>query len=279
MATLFGLRLHAYCLMTNHYHLIIETPEANLSKAVQWLNVSYAIYYNRRHQYAGHLFQGRFKAILVEVDTYLEALSRYIHLNPVRVGLLRRPWKYAWSSCRYFVTTAKAPSFLDTQRVLMGFGRYAKTQRKRYQQYLLDSDLVNPSHDVVGGLLLGSETFAEWAKSTFLSTRQSNRQIPVLDRLKPRPTLETIVRQVAKHYQVKESQLLRRGAKGNLARDVAIYLTREMSGCNGQELGRHFGQVSGAAITARCKHIRTALATDRKLRRDIQKIKAAMTNS
>ncbi len=81
------------------------------------------------------------------------------------------------------------------------------------------------------------------------------------------------------HYQVKGSQLLRRGAQGNLARDVAIYFTREMSGCNGQTLGRHFGQVSGAAITARCKHIDAALATDRKLRCDIQKIKAAMANS
>ncbi len=76
MAKQYGIRIHKYCLMTNHYHLIIETPEANLSRAIQWLNVSYASYYNRRHHYAGHLFQGRFKAIVVEADEYLESLSR-----------------------------------------------------------------------------------------------------------------------------------------------------------------------------------------------------------
>ena len=86
MATLFGVRLHGFCLMTNHYHLVIETPEANLSRAIQWLNVSHAVYYNRRHGMTGHLFQGRFKAILIEADAYLETLSRYIHLNPVRVA-------------------------------------------------------------------------------------------------------------------------------------------------------------------------------------------------
>lgn len=85
MATLFSVRLHAYCLLTN-YHLVLETPDANLSQAVQWLNVSYAVYYNRRHQYAGHLFQGRYKAILVEADTYLEALSRYVRVRPVHMN-------------------------------------------------------------------------------------------------------------------------------------------------------------------------------------------------
>ena len=128
MANLFGVRIHTYCLMTNHYHLVLETPEANLSRAMQWFNVSYAVYYNRRHHYAGHLFQGRFKAILIEADTYMESLSRYIHLNPVRVGVVQQAWTYRWSSCRYFVAAAKPPNWLDIQRVLTGFGRYAKTQ-------------------------------------------------------------------------------------------------------------------------------------------------------
>ena len=75
----FGIKVHTYCLMTNHYHFLIETPEANLSRAVQWLNVSYAAYFNRRRQRCGHLFQGRFKSILVDADTYLKHLSRYIH--------------------------------------------------------------------------------------------------------------------------------------------------------------------------------------------------------
>ena len=279
MANLFGVRLHTYCLMVNHYHLILETPEANLSRAMQWFNVSYAVYYNRRHHYAGHLFQGRFKAILIEADTYLESLSRYIHLNPVRVGVVQQAWKYRWSSCRYFVTAAKPPNWLDIQRVLTGFGRYAKTQRKRYREYLLDSDPGIPSQDVVGGLLLGSEAFMEWAKDTFLSARKKDRQLPVLDRLRPRPALEDIVGQVAKHWQVRKQHILKRGAKRNLPRDVAIYLAREMSGCSGQELGEYFGGITGAGISVRCKHIEKVLATDRNLRRDIKNVKATFTNS
>ena len=278
MSTLFRVRLHAYCLMTNHYHLILETSEANLSRAIQWLNVSYAVYYNQRHEYAGHVFQGRFKAILVEADSYLEPLSRYIHLNPVRVELVKQPWKYAWSSCRYFVTTETPPDWLDAQRVLMGFGRYGKTQRKRYRAYLLNSDPENPSLNAVGGLLLGSEAFSEWAKSTFLSPREEDRAMPVLEDLKTRPTVETIVKQVAKHYQVKSVDIRRRGRKGNLSRDVAIFLSRELSGHSGQDLGREFGKISGAAICVRCKHIVETLAANRKLKREIREIKAGILN-
>jgi len=80
----FELKIHTYCLMTNHYHLIVETPQPNLSQAIKWINVSYAAYFNRKRQRSGHLFQGRFKAIVVDADAYLKHLSRYIHLNPIR---------------------------------------------------------------------------------------------------------------------------------------------------------------------------------------------------
>src|SRR5437667_6359764 len=82
----FRLRLHAYVLMPNHYHLLLQTRELNLSRAMQWLNVSYSVWFNRRHDWAGHLFQGRFKAIIVEPESWGLELSRYLHLNPVRSG-------------------------------------------------------------------------------------------------------------------------------------------------------------------------------------------------
>ena len=272
MANLFGVTVHGYCLMTNHYHLILETSEANLSRAVQWLNVSYAVFYNRRHQVAGHLFQGRFKAILVEANTYLEALSRYIHLNPVRVGRVRLPWRYAWSSCRYFVTTATPPDWLKIHRVLSGFGRRSKTQRQRYRQYVSEADPDNPSVDVVGGLLLGSEAFGAWARNTFLRTRQKNPQVSGLEKLRPKPQAETIIRCVAKHFHVKESQIIRRGAKKNLPRDIAIYLARELSGNSARDLGQCFGEVSGAAISARRKYSEQVITKNRKLRTEVDEI-------
>ena len=138
----YATRIHTYCLMPNHYHLIVETPQANLSRVMQWLHVTYATYYNRRHQYAGRLFQGRYRAIVIEADAYLESLSRYIHLNPVRAKMAAHPWDYAWSSCQFFVRSLKAPEWMDVDRILSGFGRtvQVKTYSPLYDKYLLQPD-------------------------------------------------------------------------------------------------------------------------------------------
>ncbi|UCF90286.1 MAG: transposase, partial [Desulfobacterales bacterium] len=110
----FSIVIHTYCLMNNDFHLLVETSEANLSLAMQWVNISYATYFNRKHGRHGHLFQGRFKAILIDADAYLEHLSRYIHLNPVRAEMVSSPADYTWSSYLAFIGTQKAPRFLET---------------------------------------------------------------------------------------------------------------------------------------------------------------------
>jgi putative transposase len=273
MAELFRVSVHSYCLMTNHYHLILETPEGNLSRAVQWLNVSYATYYNRRRECAGHLFQGRFKAILVDAGTYLDALSRYIHLNPVRAGLARRPQDYEWSSCRYFVRSEKAPAWLEVNRILGGFAGARNLTRRRYAAYLADLDVPNPLENVVAGALLGAEPFIRWIKDTFLSARQRDREIPDLTRLKTSVLVEDVVRKVAEHLGVKAEQVLTSRRKRNRARDLAIYLSRELTGRSCQELGREFGGVSGAAITMRHTHVVHQMQKDRRLTRDALQIR------
>ncbi len=109
--------------MQNHFHLLAETPEANLSRAMGQLNSCYTQDFNRRHRRSGHLFQGRYKAILVEKDSYLLELSRYIHLNPVRVGAVSRAWEYSWSSAAVYVGKAAVAEFLTVGDVLAHFGR------------------------------------------------------------------------------------------------------------------------------------------------------------
>ena len=279
MAKQFYVLVHSYCLMTNHYHLILETPEGNLSRAVQWLNVSYATYYNRRHNYAGHLFQGRFKAVLVDAGEYLEVLSRYIHLNPVRAGIESYAWDYAWSSCRYFVGPRKAPDWLEVNRILEGFSRSRRVARQRYAAYLSEENQANPFDDVVGGSLLGSRHFSEWVRGTFLSERKTDREIPQLKELKPRPEVEMIVEEVAKHFNVAPEHILVSGRKRNIGRDVAIYLSRELSSMSGRHLGRYFGGVSGANITMRFNGIAHSLKKDRKLIKDIKYLRNKITNS
>ena len=110
----FSMIIHTYCLMSNHFHLLVETAEQNLSMAMQWINVSYATYFNRKRGRHGHLSQGRFKAILIDADQYLKHLSRYIHLNPVRAKMVPMPSKYQWSSYAAFIGKLKAPPFLET---------------------------------------------------------------------------------------------------------------------------------------------------------------------
>ena len=279
MTRQFAVLVHSYCLMTNHYHLILETPEGNLSRAMQWMNVSYATYYNRRHNYAGHLFQGRFKAILMDAGEYLEALSRYIHLNPVRAGIESYAWDYAWSSCRYFVGSRNAPDWLEVNRILGSFGRSRRLARRRYTAYLSEESQVNPFDDVVGSSLLGSGHFIEWVRSTFLSERKTDREIPQLKELKPHPEVEMIVEEVAKHFSVTPEHILVSGLKRNTGRDVAIYLSRELSCISGRHLGRYFGGVSGANITMRFNSIEHSLKKDRRLAGDIMLLRNKITNS
>ncbi|MCJ7778062.1 MAG: transposase [Sedimentisphaerales bacterium] len=279
MARQFSVLVHSYCLMTNHYHLILETPEGNLSRALQWLNVSYATYYNRRHHYVGHLFQGRFKAVLVDAGEYLEALSRYIHLNPVRAGIESYAWDYTWSSCRYFVGSQNVPGWLEVNRILAGFSRSRREAKQLYAAYLSEADPANPLDDVVGSSLLGPKHFIEWVKSTFLSERKTDREIPQLKELKPRPDVETIVEEVAKHFKVTPEHILISGCKHNIGRDVAIYLSREFSRLSCQQLGRYFGGISGANITMRFNSIAHSIKKDRKLTKDITYLRNKIINS
>lgn len=127
---------HAYCLMSNHYHLVVETPDGNLSKGMRQLNGMYTQASNRRHKQVGHLFQGRFKGILVDKDSYLLELSRYVVLNPVRAGMVKAPQEYEWSSYRAMVGEAPGPRWLTTDGLLSQFGKRRSEARRRYSRFV-----------------------------------------------------------------------------------------------------------------------------------------------
>ena len=193
LAERFGLRVHAYVLMDNHFHLLVETPEANLSRAMQWLNVSYSLWFNRRHDRAGHLFQGRFKAVVVEDDAGWQEVARYAHLNPVRIaglaldkrrrraasrlGLaqgpsieevaerLRRLREYPWSSYRAYAGYAAGVGWLWREPLdrLCG-GRTEAERRAALREYteqaVRQGGIERPWDRLVAGLVLGTEAFA-----------------------------------------------------------------------------------------------------------------------
>ena len=158
----FNWRCHAYCQMTNHYHILVETPDANLSKGMRQLNGVFTQQINRRHALVGHLFQGRFKAIIVERDAYLLELARYVVLNPVRAGMVEEASVWQWSSDRAMMGLAPAPDWLETDWVLGQFGSDRRRARVAYAAFVAEG-LAQPN--VWDGLrhqvFLGSEQFVE----------------------------------------------------------------------------------------------------------------------
>jgi REP element-mobilizing transposase RayT len=184
----YGWICHAYCLMANHYHLLVETPKANLSIGMRQLNGIYTQSFNRRHRRVGHLFQGRFKAILVEKESYLLELCRYIVLNPVRVkgGAEMGAWK--WSSYRATAGLAAVPEFLSVDWLLEQFGKNRPAAQKRYREFVRDGLENRPWEELKGQIYLGSEEFIEQHSAVDTEIREIPRaQLKAL-----KPTLEWI---------------------------------------------------------------------------------------
>jgi REP element-mobilizing transposase RayT len=128
--------IHVYCIMDNHYHLLLETPSGNLSKIMAYINGAYTTYFNTKRQRCGHLFQGRFKAILVEAVEYAKELSRYIHLNPARAKMTELPEDYKWSSYSFYIGKDKSPEWLTVDFIFIYFGKKISDAQSRYMDFV-----------------------------------------------------------------------------------------------------------------------------------------------
>jgi REP element-mobilizing transposase RayT len=218
----FNWRIHAYCLMNNHYHLLVETPDGNLSQGMRQLNGVYTQRFNRAHNRVGHVFQGRFKGILVEKGAYLLELSRYIVLNPVRAGMVKTPDEWAWSSYRAMVGLEAAPNWLKTRTVLAGFG--ASKKRKAIQRYgaFVAEGVGKPSpwEQLKNQVYLGSDRFIEKMHKK-IPKGQDLREVPQARRRKAAESLET--------YE-----------NGHASRNAAIRAAYASGGYTQKEIGDYF---------------------------------------
>ena len=169
---------HAYCLMTNHYHLLVETNQPTLSKGMKYINGLYTQHFNRRHQRVGHVFQGRFKGILVERDAYLLELARYIVLNPVRAQMVRSAKDWRWSSYRATAGMKEAHSCLETGWVLSRFGKQKNRAKKGYRKFVKEGrHQQSPWESLRNQIYLGSDQFIEDMQCK-LDPDQSLQDIP-----------------------------------------------------------------------------------------------------
>lgn len=183
---------HAYCLMDNHYHLLIETPEGNLSNGMRQLNGVYTQKYNWLHQKTGHVFQGRYKAILVEKDSYLLELCRYVVLNPVRAGMTEKPEQWLWSSYRFTAGMKNPPDYLTTDWILGLFNHKKPEAQKLYRKFVRTGlGLKSPWEELQGQILLGEEAFVD-SHRDLLYDQQPVKEIPRTQRYLNRPKLTTL---------------------------------------------------------------------------------------
>lgn len=183
---------HAYCLMDNHYHLVIETPDGNLSKGMRNLNGIYTQRFNKKYRRVGHLFQGRYKAILVDKDSYLLEVCRYVVLNPVRAKLVTRPEHWKWSSYRATAGRIKVHPSLTTDWLLGQFGEDLRDARREYRGFVragIGQETIWSS--IRGQSLLGGDDFVDRLKE-YLSDRKIPQEIPRRQRYLGRPVLNRI---------------------------------------------------------------------------------------
>jgi REP element-mobilizing transposase RayT len=260
----YGALIHVYCLMGNHYHLLLETPSGNLSKIMQHINGAYTSYFNTKRKRSGHLFQGRYKAILVDVDEYAKELSRYMHLNPVRAGIVRMPEEYEWSSYRYYAIHREAPSWLQRDFILSYFSTKRTTAMKRYHDFvlaLIDQKYESPLNDLSHSVILGRSVFVEEIRERFLVAKRQDRELPALKGVPSRPELGHI-------EQVVDSGLQ---SDKKLARQVKLYLCHRYSGKKLREIGNRFG-VSDSGVTQASRRILKRQEKDKNLKKMIAKM-------
>jgi putative transposase len=254
----FGFRLLAYCLMGNHVHLAIRRGPVALSRVMAGLQSSYTQWFNRRHRRSGHLFQGRYKAFLVQEDVYLLGLVRYIHENPVKAKLVDRPQDHAWSSDRFY-RRGRGPEWLDAQEVLQILGRRRAEAVKAYAVLMARGDVPEyEKAESVGQLIKGDEGFA------LVQLEQNRTFEPKLRGL----TEGRVVSAVSRALGVEASDVRGRSRDRRLgeARWIAGYLGRQLGAISLARMGRYCHR-DGSTFNRGVENLEQRLNTDRLLRR------------
>ena len=255
-AEAYGWRLHAFVLLDNHEHLLVETPRANLSASMQFLNGGYTAWFNRRRRRAGALFRGRYKAQLVEGQGHYLELSRYMHLNPCRRGRVERPQQWRWSSYPGYVDQRRQLPWITYESVLGELGRISGGEagrRRAYRQFVnagLKGALESPFAAAVHGHVIGSEQFVNKARP-WLRPGASPRSLPQATWRRGRPRLQAIVSATAAVFGVRPAALTGRPRVDDGSRAVAVYVARVRCGYPSRDVADALGYRShGGATTA-----------------------------
>lgn len=261
-----GWEVFAWVLMTNHFHLYLRTPQPNLSAGMHDLNSGYASLFNRRHRRVGSLYQGRFKAILVEDESYSWELSRYVHLNPVRAKMVSDPEEYRWGSYTAYFDRRQAPDWLHWETVLAEHGTSQPSARRAYRKFVeagMGLSNKSPLRSAHGGMFLGSDGWVKRMRRR-LGQQSDDRNVPLRRRLALGIDVVKLCKTVANHFEVSADIFEGVRQRNNDARTAAIYLHRKLTNESVSRLAEYYGRVSTAAISKTVARAELRRSHDRK---------------
>ncbi|MDD3295729.1 MAG: transposase [Candidatus Omnitrophica bacterium] len=258
--------LYAYCLMGNHYHLLLETTQPNISKIMQYLNTAYTVYCNVKRKRCGHLFQGRYKSIIVDADNYLLELTRYIHLNPVRAKIVTSLQSYKWSSYGEYIKKTDG-GLIDKNQL----SRYFKLSYRKYKEFVLDGMCKedNPLSDLYAGFILGKDKFIKDTLNTLKVQVESEEFAykKLIQGIDP----EAIIQEVAQYYKKEPEVMYKAKKKPLLAKKVAIYLLKRFTSLSNKDIGGRFNiGYSGVSWVAR--DVERLMGKDKSVNADVASI-------
>jgi putative transposase len=280
---IYSVKLYAYVLMNNHFHLLVETPLGNLADCMRHFNITYTGFFNRQHRRVGHLYQGRYKSILVEKEAYLSVLSRYIHLNPIRLKNLEKApeterleklFTYPWSSLPGYLDKRKREGMIDYALVLSDYGGDTEKGRNAYRKQLMADvgEGLSIQEDVFGQSVLGGGDFIQWVKETFLEESETREQ-PSAGEIKRYQQKEQILALIERETG-KDLDALRK-EKGDLRR-LAMDLLYRCGGLRGPEIGMLLG-VDYSAVSQERKRLREGVALNPQLKEMMQRLEGLLS--
>jgi hypothetical protein len=266
---IYAIKLYGYVLMENHFHLLVKTPLGNLGEFMRRFNISYTGYFNYRHKRSGHLYQGRYKSILVDKDNYLSILSRYIHLNPIRTRLFEKASprdksnylrRYRWSSLPGYLDRRKKESFIEYTVVLGEYGGNTERGRRGYQRALYEDieGALEIRGEIIGQSILGGEEFVTWVNKTFLKGEgdlESSSIRTIKKHLGKKEILKVIEEVTGKTL---EDMIEEKG----ILRQMGMELLCRIGGLKGPETGELF-RVGYTSVSQERRRLRNRLSHDR----------------
>ena len=281
---IYNIKIYSYVLMSNHFHLLIETPFGNLGEFMRHFNITYTRNYNVRHKRAGNLYQGRYKSILVDKESYMSMLSRYIHLNPVKIKSMKGRAekekkqylrKYKWSGLPGYIDQRKVQDFIDYTFVLEEYGGDNKNGRAAYRDRIYNEISIKQDikGEIIGQSILGTDKFIEWISEKYLRGTTDKRESPALKALQRYQAEDKIIKVIEKETGEKINAIKKQ--RGSL-RQIVMDVLYRFGGLKGVEIGTILG-VDYSTVSKGRKQKRKKLQKDRELRHVLSTIQTRLS--